>query len=926
MPQAQHEEREREYRSRNVVAAVLNETWAMEEGKLDQIRALLEARSSGVQLTEAEIQATMAESAHRGDWVKPLSLIDDTPEDEDMADGRLVVDGVEVLQLFGTLAPRMNLMMRYSGGTSTQKFGMAFDIALCDPNVKTILIEVDSPGGVATGTEELRQKLFSARGVKRVVAVARGMVASAAYYVASAAAELVATPSTEVGSVGVYLVTREVTEASQKAGVKYFVFRAGSLKASGIEYEKLPPERAAALQARIDALYRQFVSAVAENRGVSAATVEQSFGQGTVFLADEAKRRGMIDRVASIEDVLRDERQRAKARSQTTPSVLSPSASELPSVTGLAVSTSACVTMADGSKLSVALPSSAEIVIARSTGDLAHEHSLRKASNMDPKVKAALFARGLIDSLEASDDVCRAALAGHFGGIGKIPSEPARIVESLTGQTTQLLAVEQIAEPLQRVGLSRAEAAHQREMDEARAEAAAAERLRVSEIHSRAEVLRGTGLAVSSEDVAKAVKENLSPDEAAGRWATARASERGINRVEATESEVDKFHAAAIDAIADRYYPQSRRANATQRAPLSAGARELRGSRLIDIARRDLTAFNVPQRPGQTDENVASAWLAMGNQFNVPSSLESAQTASSFPNLLSGLVGKMLDQAIELSDTTYQFWTARMSDLPDLKPQLIVAVGGLNRLDEIGDDDKAPQLKFTEEVPGWIQIGRFANKVGLTPVMVANDDLDAFSQGIAQLGMAHDRTLNTLCLNIITGNVTLLDGYSMFDNTNHLNDITAGSGAAPSAASMNAMRLKHRKQTGINGVGYVSTPPAIALVPSTHETAAEQTFLSMAKIAETLVKQTDATVNVFRGTITPIVEPDLELSSSNVWYTFADPARRRTVVHAYQRGYGRGGRRTSWFDPDTETRYVRLEGRMAAAAAGFRGAVRNAGA
>jgi len=187
-------------------------------------------------------------------------------------------------------------------------------------------------------------------------------------------------------------------------------------------------------------------------------------------------------------------------------------------------------------------------------------------------------------------------------------------------------------------------------------------------------------------------------------------------------------------------------------------------------------------------------------------------------------------------------------------------------------------------------------------------------------------TLNRLCVALVAGNVTLVDGNSLYDATNHLNEVASGSGGAPSITQMNLQREAHRSQTGIDGKGKVRTPPAIALVPSTLETEAEQLFSPFAVFNESKTAATDATLNVYRGKVRPVMEVELDGYSPTQWYTFADPKRRRAIVHCFQRGYGRGGRRTSWFEPARETRYVKLEGRFGAAVASFRGTVRNYGA
>jgi hypothetical protein len=351
-------------------------------------------------------------------------------------------------------------------------------------------------------------------------------------------------------------------------------------------------------------------------------------------------------------------------------------------------------------------------------------------------------------------------------------------------------------------------------------------------------------------------------------------------------------------------------------APLSAIAAkclELSGRQVAPYGDPEQIALDAMQMAGLEHVTIS----ASGSAYSRP---------GDFPNILSNLAGKILDQAIEIAEVTYPAWTARLPDLADFKPKTIIGIAGKNELDQLLDDQETPPHVLVEETAGWIEAGRYGNKVGLTPVMVANDDLDAFSQGLQSLAIAHEHTVNRLCIALIAGNVTLLDGYSLFDETNHGNVVASGGGGAPSTTQADKMRLLHRRQTGIGGFGRIRTSPRIALVPTAHEEAALQTFLKFSQLNESKLAVTDATINTFRGLIQPVVEPDLEDYSTAYWYTFADPRIRRVIVHAFQRGYGRGGKRTTWFDPARKTTYVDLEGRFAAAAAGHRGAVRNDGA
>src|SRR5690606_12609791 len=105
--------------------------------------------------------------------------------------------------------------------------------------VGTIVLDVDSPGGGVYGVAEFAEEIYKARGQKRIVAVANSMAASAAYWIATAADELVVTPGGEVGSIGVYMLHEDWSGAYEKAGIKPTVIKFGENKAEGIDVEPL---------------------------------------------------------------------------------------------------------------------------------------------------------------------------------------------------------------------------------------------------------------------------------------------------------------------------------------------------------------------------------------------------------------------------------------------------------------------------------------------------------------------------------------------------------------------------------------------------------------------------------------------------------------------------------------------------------------
>ena len=251
--------------------------WAIMPEKLDEIAAFLQYKAEG------------------GD-ARPFMAVERTPA---AAPGNIAV-----LPLYGLISQRMNMMTEMSGGTSTQMFAGAFRQLVADESIKAIIIDVDSPGGSVYGVDELSKEIFDARGRKPVVAVANSLMASAAYYIAASADEVVVTPGGEVGSIGVLAVHQDLSGAYEQMGVRHTIISAGKYKGEATDIQPLSDEALQAVQARVNEYYSMFVGAVARGRGVSASEVRSGFGEGRVVGAKQAVSLGMADRIGTIEETI----------------------------------------------------------------------------------------------------------------------------------------------------------------------------------------------------------------------------------------------------------------------------------------------------------------------------------------------------------------------------------------------------------------------------------------------------------------------------------------------------------------------------------------------------------------------------------------------------------------------------------------------
>ena len=177
---------------------------------------------------------------------------------------------------------------------------------MSNPQVNHIVIDVDSPGGSVTGVTELATKIRSARGIKPITAFASGTMASAAYWISSAADRIVATPSADVGSIGVLALHTDMSGALEQEGIKpTFVVSNGSPhKVEGNPFEALSEDARQQIQADVDEIYEVFIADIAKSRGVTKSTVRKDYGQGRVLSASRAKQAGIIDDIATMDYVL----------------------------------------------------------------------------------------------------------------------------------------------------------------------------------------------------------------------------------------------------------------------------------------------------------------------------------------------------------------------------------------------------------------------------------------------------------------------------------------------------------------------------------------------------------------------------------------------------------------------------------------------
>jgi len=533
---------------------------------------------------------------------------------------------------------------------------------------------------------------------------------------------------------------------------------------------------------------------------------------------------------------------------------------------------------------------------------------------MDEQLKAQLRAMGLIDSLAAEDQECKAVIRGWFKSQSQdVPASEAEQLKALqTAQTapqeppvsTPELPIEPQSDLQQR---------HNREQNEAR----------LDDLKASAELVNG---ACGTEHVTQKMILQAYSDGMTARDATKKGSENmqaaepdvPTSRIKTKSEGRDRY---AVDAVAALTYRANNGGvdltedqNELVSKPLWAHAAEclrLSGQNVNDWDDREGIALQAMEM-GQPGRHTFFSERE-GRQY-VRSAGVASPRPGDFPNILSSLANKFLDTIQLDDDYSYPEVSAVLpGGLNDFKPAPMMNKGIVEELDEVTDEEQIKQLGVEEEILSYIFLRRFANKWGWTPVMVANDDLGAFVEGMLGLDEAWQVTQNRLVVDRFTGNEDLLDGNALFSDRTDVgsasNDNDRASGNTPQDSEWEAMEILYADIGGVNTARRVRGTLNTIYVPTGavfHEAIRYFAPLNSSVVTEGKQANTTANVGLFRGKVRIVPESELRASSTTIYYGLRNPTRLNTatVVRAYFNGYGTGGRRERWYDPETKCTWV----------------------
>ena len=256
-------------------------------------------------LIEAEKGRLIAEIVlHRSEGPQ-IQIDDDEPAPAPNLRGRpyALEHGIAIIPVHGTLVHRTRGIEALSGLMSYEQIQGMLKVALSDPGVRGIVLDISSPGGDVDGAFELADWIHALRGrAQPVWAVGTGKAASAAYVIGRAADRFLVGPGTLTGSIGVLWIHIDQSKAEEEAGLVVTELFHGAFKADGSRHHALGDAERARIEALLGRVYGLFVDRVAAWGGLSADAVRAT--EAAVYLGADAVAAGLADGVMRMDEAI----------------------------------------------------------------------------------------------------------------------------------------------------------------------------------------------------------------------------------------------------------------------------------------------------------------------------------------------------------------------------------------------------------------------------------------------------------------------------------------------------------------------------------------------------------------------------------------------------------------------------------------------
>jgi protease IV len=212
-------------------------------------------------------------------------------------------DKVAVVPVEGVIAPADDTLGGVLPTSTPEGLADALSQAGSDPSVVAVVLEINSPGGGVTASDEMHQSVldFEENTGKPVVVSMGDVAASGGYYISTAADRIVANETTLTGSLGVIFEITNFAEAADKYGIKQVVIKSGKYKDIGSAFREMTPEERGIFQSIVDESYAQFVDVISEGRDIPEERVRE-IADGRVYSGLQAKKLGLVDSFGGLDE------------------------------------------------------------------------------------------------------------------------------------------------------------------------------------------------------------------------------------------------------------------------------------------------------------------------------------------------------------------------------------------------------------------------------------------------------------------------------------------------------------------------------------------------------------------------------------------------------------------------------------------------
>jgi len=387
--------------------------------------------------------------------------------------------------------------------------------------------------------------------------------------------------------------------------------------------------------------------------------------------------------------------------------------------------------------------------------------------------------------------------------------------------------------------------------------------------------------------------------------------------VRVTESEHDKFEAAAKAGLIQRCF----QGTVKRQAPQVAGSEDFKNLGIYRLAELCVRRMGInPEKYSRADV----ARMAMGqdkafNRLNIRRSMEAYHTTGSFQNILLDAASKTLRAAYEEAPYTWSLWARQAQSVDDFKNINRIQLGESPNLEMVPEGAPYPEGQVVDSKRSY-KVEKFGKKFSVSWETVVNDDLDALSRIPAMHGNAARRTQEKVVYDALLANPTMADGFALF-SASHTSgtNITASSVAAPSVTTFNEAFKLMSLQKGLSSDVYLNLSPRTLLVPQAYAATALEIVNSQSYAQS---NGNEGVVNIYGvNGVRPlqvVATALLDANSATNWYAIADNAQVDTVEITFLNGEEAPVLESEWNkDNDTYHYYVRQS--MAAAVIDHRG-------